>query len=114
MGEQMVNATLAGLLRNLAAFEEFEAMLREAERPVWQPHWSYNDPIIERLTRIGLNREAIRKVEKLLDYMSLAALEERAPVEARTIIAASRIVSSSPHAASLSYLPINPAHQNRQ
>ncbi len=51
---------------------------------------------------------------RALSNMSLAVLEERVPVEARTIIAASRIVSSSPHAASLSNLRINPAHQNRQ
>ena len=28
-----------------ADWQEWEASLRAAEREVWQPHWSHNDPL---------------------------------------------------------------------
>jgi len=37
----------------LEDFVEFERQLREKEVEVWQPHWSYQDPYVERLRRAG-------------------------------------------------------------
>jgi hypothetical protein len=48
-------------------YDEFELMLRGAEAEIWQPHWSFNDPLRERLCRIGMGKEAIQKFDDWVD-----------------------------------------------
>ena len=44
----------------LVELDEFETMLRAAEREIWQPHWSHDDPLADRLTRIRAHRRRQR------------------------------------------------------
>lgn len=61
---------IANFQELLRDYEEFEATLRKAEAKIWQPHWSYNDPLLERLRRIGIDQEAIGQFKTWLDGMS--------------------------------------------
>ena len=58
---------LANCKEPLHDYDEFELMLRAAEAEIWQPHWSYNDPLRERLRRIGMGKEAIEKLDDWID-----------------------------------------------
>jgi hypothetical protein len=50
----------------LADWQEWEALLRAAERKVWQPHWSHDDPLRERLLRVGKTSQEVEEVERRL------------------------------------------------
>jgi hypothetical protein len=69
---------LANCKEPLHDYDEFELMLRAAEAEIWQPHWSYNDPLHERLRRIGMGKEAIQKLDDWIDAV-LAIISESAP-----------------------------------
>ena len=58
---------LANCKEPLHDYDEFELMLRAAEAEIWQPHWSSNDPLRERLRRIGMGKEAIQKLDDWID-----------------------------------------------
>jgi hypothetical protein len=71
-------ARLKELMRD---WEEFEAWIRAAEAEVWQPHWSYNDPLVVRLRRIGLDEETVRQVKEQLDKLALIVSGKASPAE---------------------------------
>jgi hypothetical protein len=49
----------------LVELDEFETMLRAAEREIWQPHWSHDDPLVDRLARIRAGRRLPRPYRAL-------------------------------------------------
>jgi hypothetical protein len=65
----------------LVELSEFETMLRAAEREIWQPHWNHDDPLVDRLARIGISKELIAQFQLLLDHMSAVASGEPIPAE---------------------------------
>jgi hypothetical protein len=71
-------ARLRELMRD---WEEFEALIRAAEDKVWQPHWSYNDPLVVRLRRIGLDEETVRRAKEHLDKLALIVSGKALPAE---------------------------------
>ena len=62
------------LLIKLRELEEewraFERRLREEEREIWQPNWSHNDALVERLSRVGYPQETIDALKKHLDIIN--------------------------------------------
>jgi len=60
---------LGGIREALLQFEEFESFLKVLEQKVWQPHWSHDDPLLDRLTRVGVSRDELRKVAERIDSM---------------------------------------------
>lgn len=44
----------AALSDAVAKLEAIESELSAAEERIWQPHWSKNDPLAERLRRVGV------------------------------------------------------------
>jgi hypothetical protein len=62
-----------------ADWQEWEASLRAAEREVWQPHWSHNDPFRERLRRVGKTEEKIAGFERRLQAMQDIVLGKSPP-----------------------------------
>lgn len=51
-------------------YEEFETKLRAKEVEIWQPHWSYNDPLPQRLRRTGVSEEIVEQLNVWFDGMS--------------------------------------------
>jgi hypothetical protein len=67
-------------LREMQAdWQECEASLRAAEREVWQPHWSHNDPLRERLRRVGKTEEEIAEFERRLRALETIILRKSLP-----------------------------------
>jgi hypothetical protein len=50
----------------LAYLEEWETELWEEEKKVWQPHWSRDDPLRDRMLRIGMSPEQVAEFERRL------------------------------------------------
>ena len=46
----------------IVELEKWEAALREAEKELWQPHWSHDDPLRDRLLRIGRSPEQVAEI----------------------------------------------------
>jgi len=62
--EAELNATekdkaIAKLRELISDIDKWEANLRAAERQIWQPHWSHDDPLRGRLLRIGKSPEEV-------------------------------------------------------
>ena len=51
----------------LLQFEEFESCLKVLEQKVWQPHWSHDDPLLDRLTRVSVSRDELKKVAERIN-----------------------------------------------
>jgi hypothetical protein len=86
---------LAELERTIVEVKEFEAALRQTEMQVWQSHWSFDDPMGERLARVGLDRESIRKLELLFDYLVRVGTDAEIPPEVEQRIAAMKSAETS-------------------
>jgi hypothetical protein len=86
---------LAELERTIVEVKEFEAALRVTEMQVWQPHWSFDDPLGDRLARVGLDSESIRKLEMLLDFLLDAQTDAPVPPEIEQRIAAMKSAETS-------------------
>ena len=50
----------------LLRLEEFESWLKAQELKEWQPHWSNDDPFIDRLTRAGVDQETVQRSPQAL------------------------------------------------
>lgn len=78
---------LARLREVMNDLDEMERVLYAAEERLWQPHWSRNDPLSERLARVGVNGQLIRRVCSWMDAMSLLAAGKPLPPEFKAELA---------------------------
>jgi len=78
---------LTRLREIVADLDELEVDLRKAEDAVWQPHWSRNDPLPDRLLRVGVSRTAVDKVKRRFDCMDMIRRGEPLPDEGKNILA---------------------------
>ena len=62
--------TRALIQETISDIDEFEAMLTRLEDRVRQPHWSSLDPLVERLARVGMSKEAIKRITHLFELLS--------------------------------------------
>jgi hypothetical protein len=74
-----VDKAVTKLREAQADWQEWEASLRAAEREVWQPHWSYNDPLRDRLRRVGKTEEEIAEFERRLKAAEAIILGKSLP-----------------------------------
>jgi hypothetical protein len=74
-----VEKAIAKMREMIAEFQEWEATLRAAEREVWQPHWSHNDPLSERLRRVGKTEKEIVEFERRLKALESFVLSKSLP-----------------------------------
>jgi hypothetical protein len=74
-----VDKAVAKMREMLADWQEFEASLRAAERGVWQPHWSHDDPLSERLRRVGITEKGIAEIERWLKAIEAIVLGKSLP-----------------------------------
>jgi len=70
-------------LRDLqGVWEQFMRKLRCMEEEVWQPHWSHDDPIIDRMARVGYPRETVDAMKTHLEFIyRLVRGEARRPLQ---------------------------------
>jgi hypothetical protein len=78
--ESDMDKAVRRLRETIAHFNEWEAQLRTLEKKVWQPHWSHDDPLADRLLRIGKNPVEIAKIERRLE--AFEALCNGRPIQA--------------------------------
>ena len=76
-----LDKALAELARTIREAREFDAALRAVEKQVWQPEWSFDDPLADRLARVGLGGESIRKLQALLDFLTGTGTDNAVPPE---------------------------------
>jgi hypothetical protein len=54
-------------------------MLRYEERKVWQPHWSHQDPYIDRFLRIGMGPQLAAEIGRRLAHLGDIVANKRLP-----------------------------------
>jgi len=86
---------VAELRSAIVEVHEFEAVLRNAERRVWQPHWSHADPLAERLARIGANGDTIKQVKLIFARIDRVATGKPISIKAQRRIAAMHAAETS-------------------
>ncbi len=67
----------------LAELEEWETALWEEEKKVWQPHWSRDDPLRDRMLRIGMSPEQVAEFERRLAATQAMILGKSIPADIR-------------------------------
>jgi hypothetical protein len=77
---------IAKLRETIADLDQLEADLQSAEALVWQPHWSHEDPLPERMLRVGVSRAAVDKVKLMFDALEQIVNGEPLPKEAEVIL----------------------------
>src|SRR5262245_20204620 len=60
---------VANVLESLAAWMEFDDWLYAEEQEVWQPHWSRDDKLVDRLARIGTPPKLVKEFGRRLAHM---------------------------------------------
>lgn len=78
---------VAGLRQAIADLDEMEATICKLEDRVWQPHWSRNDPLHDRLLRTGVSRAAADKIQMWIDCMDKIKRGSPLPEEANRALA---------------------------
>jgi dihydroxyacetone kinase-like predicted kinase len=76
-------AALAAAAANLEAIER---ELSAAEDLIWQPHWSKNDPLPERLRRVGVTDTTARTLLCLIEGLDAFCRGEPMPAETNTVL----------------------------
>jgi hypothetical protein len=76
-----IDRAVAKAREMFADWQEWEASLRAAERKVWQPHWSHDDPYRERLRRVGKTEKEIAEFERRLEAIRAIVLGKTLPVD---------------------------------
>jgi hypothetical protein len=76
-----IDRAVAKAREMFADWQEWEASLRAAEREVWQPHWSHDDPYRERLRRVGKTEKEIAEFERRLEAIRALVLGQALPAD---------------------------------
>jgi hypothetical protein len=70
----------------LIHLDEIERELAAAEQRVWQPHWSKDDPLRERLRRVGVTDSTANTVVSLIRGWEALRCGKPLPAEASAIL----------------------------
>jgi len=72
---------MAKLCELIADIGEYEAALRDAEKKVWQPHWSHGDPLRDRLLRAGKSPQEVAEFERWFAAIEALRLGKAVPAD---------------------------------
>jgi|SRR6266568_2494459 len=76
----------AALSEAVANLQAIERELSAAEERVWQPHWSKNDPLAERLRRVGVADATANMLMCLIQGWDALCRGEPIPAETNTVL----------------------------